>query len=54
MLVALAGTTGDSYQLAGVDMQTAECARVLLAAVGEVPRPRAASHPRNSIIKCAI
>ncbi len=37
MLVALAGTTGHSYQLAGVDMQTAECARVLLATIGEVP-----------------
>jgi hypothetical protein len=37
MLVALVGTTGDSYQLAGVDMQTAECARVLLATIGEVP-----------------
>jgi hypothetical protein len=39
MLVALAGTTGDSYQLAGVDMQTAECARVLLATIGEIPPP---------------
>ena len=39
MLVALAGTTGESYQLAGADMQTAECARVLLATTGEVPPP---------------
>jgi len=39
MLLAVAGTTGDSYQLAGVDMQTAECAGVLLAAIGEVPPP---------------
>ena len=37
MLVALAGATGSAYQLAGMDMQTAECARVLLATIGEVP-----------------
>jgi hypothetical protein len=42
MLVALAGTTGDWYQLAGVDIQTAECAQVLLATIGEVP-----PHPRT-------
>jgi nucleoside-diphosphate-sugar epimerase len=39
MLVAVAGATGESYQLAGVDIETAECAKVLLASIGEVPPP---------------
>jgi hypothetical protein len=41
MLAALAGRTGESYQIAGADAQTAECVQALLATVGEVcPPPR--------------
>lgn len=39
MLAALAGTTGESYQVAGADTQTAECIQALLATIGEVPPP---------------
>lgn len=47
MLVAVAGTTGDAYQLAGVDIQTAECAEVQLATIGEVPPPRRSLSPEE-------
>jgi hypothetical protein len=39
MLVALAGTTGEVYQLAGIDLQSAEPIRYLLAAMGEPVLP---------------
>ena len=46
MLAALAGTTGGVYQLAGLDLQSAEPLRYLLTAMGEtVPPVRIYSKP---------
>lgn len=46
MLAALAGTTGEVYQLAGLDLQSAEPLRYVLTAIGEpVPPVRIYSKP---------
>ena len=48
MLVALAGTTGEVYQLAGIDLQSAEPMRYLLAAIGE-PVPPVRVYSKQSL-----
>lgn len=48
LLVALAGATGEVYQLAGIDLQSAEPLRYLLEAIGE-PVPPVRIYSKSSL-----